>query len=270
MSLGAFRPEDMQGKEKKNSCTYTNASGNQITLVENKDQMLVRSLVAQVLLDTAASGTDGITSIEDVDDNVGRVNDLVQFVPDTLALALVKDGFNSHGKATIFLGVAGLAAEQLGLFKTLLIRVHALFQAAGKVVHVGHVELDALPLGLGTKHAGKGRRLQRHLGLVLLQAVGVLAVADERHGQLVGLEQDLVGILGLFRHGVAKGREGILGHDTRVGKPLAVRLDDGGRDITGLPGGSLCDLAISIALGLALLVHVQVLDPLRIAIRTKC
>ncbi len=230
--------------------------------------MLVRSLIAQVLLNTAASGADGVTSVENVDDNVGRVDNLVQFVPDTLALALVKDGLNGHGEATILL-VAGLAAEKLGLLETLLVRVHALFGAVGKVIEVGNVQLDSLSLRFGTKDTRKGRRLQRHLGPVLLQAVGVLAVADERHGQLVGLEQDLVGVLGLFLHGLAKGREGILGHDTRVGKPLAVRLDDGGGHIAGLPGGSLCDLTISVSLGLSLLVHVQELDPLRIAIRPK-
>ncbi len=57
-------------KKKMEPITYTNAGRYQVTLVEDKDQVLVRCLVFQILLDTAASSSDGISSIEHVDDDI--------------------------------------------------------------------------------------------------------------------------------------------------------------------------------------------------------
>ena len=50
--------------------TYSDRSGNQVGFVEHKDEMLVRSLFAKILLDAAAPCAEGISGIEYVDDDV--------------------------------------------------------------------------------------------------------------------------------------------------------------------------------------------------------
>lgn len=127
-------------------------------------------------------------------------------------------------------------------------------------------ELDAFPLGLGTEDVGVRRALEGHLGLVLLQAIEVGAVTDQAHGQLVGLQKDLVGIGLLLGHGVAESLETILADDTGIGEPLAVGFDSGNRGIPRLIFRRLDDLAVGIPLSLPILPHVQGLDLLRIAI----
>lgn len=248
--------------------TYSNAGWYQITLVEHKDQVLVRRLLLEILFNAPATSSDGVSGIKHVDDDIGRVNDLVQLVPDTLALALVEDGFDGHGERLGLAVIAGVSTQQLVLLHPLLVGIHALLSIVGKISHGADAELDTLALSLGSKDTGKGRRLNGHLGLVLLDAIGgVLAsVVDKAHGELVGLEEDLVRVLGLFSHGLTEGGQGILRDDTSVGEPLAVRLDPGIGDVSGLVAGSLCDLPVRVSLGPAVLVHVDKLDLFRIAV----
>ena len=68
--------------------TYCYLGGDQIDLVQDEDQVLVRRLSTDVLLDTATTGAIRVTGIQDVEDNITGVDDLVQLVPDTLALTL--------------------------------------------------------------------------------------------------------------------------------------------------------------------------------------
>lgn len=63
--------------------TYGNPSRDEINLIEEEDEVLVRLFVADVLLDASAAGAHGVTSIENVDDDVGRVDDLVELTPNT-------------------------------------------------------------------------------------------------------------------------------------------------------------------------------------------
>lgn len=103
---------------------------------------------------------------------------------------------------------------------------------------------------------------------MLLDAVlGVLAtISNQAHGQLVGLEENLVRVLGLLIHRLTERLEGILGNHSGVGKPLAVRLDPGVGDVSRLVGSSNGDITIGIPLRPSLLVHAQGLDLLRIAV----
>jgi hypothetical protein len=66
--------------------------------------MLVRRFLTNVFLNTSASSTNGVTSIQNVDHDIRRVDNLVQLVPDTLTLTLGEDGLTSGGEGGLFDG----------------------------------------------------------------------------------------------------------------------------------------------------------------------
>lgn len=102
---------------------------------------------------------------------------------------------------------------------------------------------------------------------MLLDAVlGVLVVLDQTHGELVLLEEVRVGVVLGLCNSATEGSESVLGDDARVGEPLAVGLDASNRCIAGLVRGGLCDVATGVALGLAVLEHVERLDLLGISV----
>lgn len=226
--------------------------------------MLVRRLLAEILLDTATSRSQRVASVQDVDDNVGGIQHTVQLVPDTLALTLVEDGLDRQGDVTLVLvRTTRLAAEQLVPLLELIELVKVLVDLASQIRNGTGANLDALPLRLGTERVSKGGRLDRHLGLVLLDTVDVVGtILDQGHGQLVALEQDRVRVRGLLCHGAPERRQALLGDDTGVTEPLAVGLDPGVGDFSALEGSGLGDLAVGVALRLAILVHVQLPHPL--------
>lgn len=65
--------------------SYCYAGGYQVTLVEDKDQMLVWCFLLDVFFNTVAPSTQGISSIEDMYYDVGRVDDLQQSVSSPFA-----------------------------------------------------------------------------------------------------------------------------------------------------------------------------------------
>ena len=69
--------------------------GYEIALVQHKDQMLIGTVFLQVILHSFVPHAQGIPAIKDVDHDVGRVNDFVEFIPDTAGEALVKDGVSN-------------------------------------------------------------------------------------------------------------------------------------------------------------------------------
>jgi len=74
----------MKGKQKiKAGSTYGSPGGNKIDLVQDIHEMLVRLLLSQVLDNRLTPRTERIPSIENMDDNIGRVENLVQFSPYT-------------------------------------------------------------------------------------------------------------------------------------------------------------------------------------------
>lgn len=143
-----------------------------------------------------------------------------------------------------------------------MVGFQALDRVTGQLVDAGDTELDSLPRGLGPEHLGERRRLDSHLGLVLLEPVDpvVLVIADQTEGQLVALEQDGVGVLLLLCDGVAECAQGLLADDAAVGEPLPVGLDAGVGDVAALVAGRLDNLAVGVALRLALLEDVELLD----------
>ncbi len=72
------------------------------------------------------------------------------------------------------------------------------------------VELGPLPLRFGPEGVGKGLRLNGNLGGMLLEAVDIALVFNQRHGQLVPLDEIGSRIGGLRLHGGAESIEGIL------------------------------------------------------------
>lgn len=88
----------------------------------------------------------------------------------------------------------------------------------------------------------------------------VLAIADQAEGQLVALEQDGVWVLLLLCDGITKCAERLLADDTAVGKPFAIGLDSCVGCVAALERGGLCDFALGVARGSALLEDVELLD----------
>lgn len=88
----------------------------------------------------------------------------------------------------------------------------------------------------------------------------VLSIANQAEGQLVALEQDGVRVLFFLCDGVAEGAERLLANDSAVGEPFPVGLDARIGDVAALVAGSLDNLALGVALRLALLEDVELLD----------
>lgn len=199
---------------------------------------------------------------------------LTQFVPYPLGLAFGENRFHSRGDNSLItlvhvtnslsgLGLCstGLATQQPRLLQFLFVRLQALDRVVGQLVNIADTQLHTLPRRLGPEDLGERRGLDSHLGLVLLEPVDavVLAVADQAEGQLVALEQDSVGVLLLLGDGVAEGAQRLLADDAAVGEPFPVGLDAGVGQVAALVAGGLDDLALGVALRLALLEDVELL-----------
>jgi hypothetical protein len=74
--------------EKSEGPTHSDPSGNQIDLVQHVDEVLVSLLLAEILDNRLAPRPKRIPRVENVDDNVRRVEDLVEFSPDSARRAL--------------------------------------------------------------------------------------------------------------------------------------------------------------------------------------
>lgn len=66
--------------------THGDPSGNEIDLVEDVDDLLAALFLGEVSLDTLATRSHGITSIEDVQEEVGRIDDLTESAESQLLL----------------------------------------------------------------------------------------------------------------------------------------------------------------------------------------
>ena len=64
--------------------------------------MLVRSLLANVLLNAAAASTIRSTGIQNVNDHIGGIDDLVKLVPNTLALTLAEDRISGGSERDLY------------------------------------------------------------------------------------------------------------------------------------------------------------------------
>jgi hypothetical protein len=260
------------GKVDENDGTYGNSCRDKITFVQDKDQVLVRCLFANVFFNTAATGTLGITRIKDVDNDIGRINDFVKLVPDTLTLSLGEDRFTSSGElAEIFLSVVITADDgatiSVGAFVVLLdVGILHLGSLASEVLERGHAELHTLALSLRTEGIPEWISLNSHLGLVLLQTVdSTIVIPDQAHGQLIGLEENLVRVGSTLGDSLTERGQSLLGDNTGVAEPFTVGLDPSCGLISGLVACSDCDVSFLVTTRLAILEHVQGLDLLGIA-----
>lgn len=88
----------------------------------------------------------------------------------------------------------------------------------------------------------------------------VLSIANQTEGQFVALEQDGIRVLFFLCDGVAEGAERLLADDSTVREPFPVGLDARIGDVAALVAGGLDNLSLGVALGLALLEDVELLD----------
>lgn len=91
--------------------THGNPGRHQVHLVQHVHQMLVRLLFTQVLDNRLTPCAERISSVEHVNNNVGRVEHLVQLTPDTPRGTLVVDGLSrerSGGMVGVIVFVDGI------------------------------------------------------------------------------------------------------------------------------------------------------------------
>lgn len=231
--------------------------------------MLVRLVIANVLFDAAAAGAERVTGIEDVDDDIGRVDDLVELTPDTARLTLAVDWLGTaarDGDLVELVGIDGEAvggalsagadlvirgneadAGSLGLECCLLLvgSTTGLLAALGELCERAHaaIETRALSLGARSESVRVGLKSGERGGLALTR------VLNEGHGQLVPAEQDRVRVVDAGAERGAEVVERILGDDACVAEPSLVRLNTTGLSFAALEFGSLDDFAILIADG---------------------
>jgi len=89
--------KEKEKQPKRKSSTHGNPGRNKIDLVQHVDQLFVRLFLPQELDDGFTPGSHRIPGIEDVDDNVGRVENLVQFSPDSTRGSFGVDRFGHEG-----------------------------------------------------------------------------------------------------------------------------------------------------------------------------
>lgn len=83
--------------ENEDQMTHRSPSRNEVDLIQHVDQMLVRLLLPQVLDDRLTPCSERISSIENMDDDVRRVEHLVQLSPNSARSAFGIDRFTGGG-----------------------------------------------------------------------------------------------------------------------------------------------------------------------------
>jgi hypothetical protein len=133
--------------------THSDPCGDQVHLVQDIHQMLVRLLLPQVLDDRLTPGAERVTSVQHMDDDIGRVEHLVQLSPNSAGGTLVVNGFTDEGDGVV-VGVGGGCFVVPGQTERVLAigddgRLTELFQRA-------EIETWSLPLGFGAEGVGIG------------------------------------------------------------------------------------------------------------------
>lgn len=77
---------------RKGGMTYGHPSGNEINLVKDINQMFMCLFLPQVLDDGLTPRTQRISCIQDMDNDIGRIENFVELTPDTSGCTLGIDG----------------------------------------------------------------------------------------------------------------------------------------------------------------------------------
>jgi hypothetical protein len=167
-----------------------------------------------------------------MENNIARIDDLVQFIPDTLARALHKDKLPCLGEITIWivivgLDIAGRARQKLGLLESFKVGIVHCARPLRQIFNCAEVELRPLSLRFLAKSVLERLRRNGDLGRMLLQPIDVALFLNQAHGQLVALHEERGRVGGLRLDGGSERVEGILGDYTRVVEPLPVGLNAG-------------------------------------------
>jgi hypothetical protein len=245
------------GEEKRGNNTHSNPSGDKVDLVKDVDKVLVSLLLAEVIDNGPAARTERVTGVEDVDNNIRRVEDLVELSPNTTRGTLVVGGLGlSHTD-----GVESL----LGGLLLRLVSVALDDRRLAKLSHRADVETGTLALGLGTKGVGERFGLDNVDTLV----GGLVLVRKQAHGELVALEQNRVRVRLVLREGGTEVVERSLRDDTGVAEPAAIGLDATRESLllALLESGRLDDLAVAVTNGLSAVQHLQARRRLRISVK---
>ena len=111
-----------------NDVTYRDPRGNEVDFIEDVDEMFMRLLVLQVLLDVRAPGAERIACVEHLHHDVRRVDDLVELAPHALRLARL--AVDLHRRVLD----AALLTHQVAVLLA-LVRVTLLVRRAQQLLH---------------------------------------------------------------------------------------------------------------------------------------
>lgn len=206
----------------------------------------MRLLLAEVLDDGLATGAEGVTGVEDVDDDVGRVEHLVELSPDTTRGSLGVDGLRGErargvvGGGDVLLGVEGDAERGVGDGRAL-----------SELLNASDIETGTLALRLGAERVRERLRLDD----VHLLALRLALVLEQAHRELVPLQEHRVRVFLVLRERGTEVVQCRLRDNSRVAEPSSVGLDAAGGRLLALERGGLDDLAVLVAHGLAAVQH---------------
>ena len=93
-SDGRIEEKLTQGKDK---LTHSSPCGDEIDLVQDINEMLVCILLPEVLDNRLTPGTKRIPGVQNMNDDIGRIEDLVQFSPYTTGSTFGVDRFSVGG-----------------------------------------------------------------------------------------------------------------------------------------------------------------------------
>lgn len=190
--------------------------GDEIDLVQDEDEMLVRLFVAQVLFNVLGASAHGVAGVQDLDEDVAAVHHLVQLRPDAPRLPLAEHPLPVE--VTLGILLARLLDDNVTVLGR-IVRGLPLLRVCNHLRHAANRQLRPLSLSLFAKCFVKRLCVQN---VHLLRLCGIL---EEGHRQLVLAHNHGVRVTLRLNHGVAELGELLLTNNTRVTEPPSVRLD---------------------------------------------
>lgn len=199
--------------------------------------MLMREILLEMFFKGQRPCSHRISRIKHLDQNVRRVNDLMQLVPDTGALAC------GHSLVSVFNAI--LIINVLEVVRILIEIVLLLLDIFDKFLHVSNVQLNSLSSAVGAKGAFVCLDLQKPK-FILFDGL-----SKQRSWDFFGLDKYLCGIFFFSRHLYPQLLERFLIDGPNITEPFPIGVD------SGCFGWSLMHLLFVRCL---LVVHFQSLD----------